>query len=346
MARLVTLHRRDSRTVPETTGRPGARRRAARLPGGGHRAEDGGRHDPRRRAARRSRGDGQRRSREGSGPRRRLGVGGRERLAGRALCAPHAAQAARLHRGGGRDARPRHRRHDGDLQRRRRACSCAHRTACPTPRPCARCISNATRAACRRQTGGPGSWIDYVAMRDSGPAFAGIGGVPESRARRPGSRQRGGAGARQRGLARFPAACSASAWRSADSSSPTKTACRARIRSPIISHAMWQTRFAGATDAIGRTLLLNGVLIEIVGVTETGLRRHRGRRVDVWLPSSMAGPPAASRRRRLARADSCSAAHYVARLAPGLRIRRRRGRRRKRCACAPRTRSSTPRRKY
>ena len=58
--------------------------------------------------------------------------------------------------------------------------------------------------------------------------------------------------------------------------------CQGRTRSPIVSHAMWQTRFGGAADAIGKTLLVNGVLLEIVGVTQksfTGIEAEQRRRV-------------------------------------------------------------------
>ena len=53
---------------------------------------------------------------------------------------------------------------------------------------------------------------------------------------------------------------------------------------------MWQSRFGGAADAIGKTLLVNGVLLEIVGVTQKGFTGIEADGVDVWLPSSMAGP--------------------------------------------------------
>ena len=39
----------------------------------------------------------------------------------------------------------------------------------------------------------------------------------------------------------------------------------------VISHGLWQSRFGGATDAIGRSLLVEGVPVTIVGVAPPGL---------------------------------------------------------------------------
>ena len=129
--------------------------------------------------------------------------------------------------------------------------------------------------------GGPGSWTDYVAMRDSGPALAGI-------------------------AAYLPAAL-VDVGRGSDMQQ-----VRASVVShdflhvlgirpalgrlfvadddgvpgahpvAVVSYAMWQARFGGAADAIGKTLLVNGVLLEIVGVTQksfAGIERGRRRPV-------------------------------------------------------------------
>ena len=85
----------------------------------------------------------------------------------------------------------------------------------------------------------------------------------------------------------------------------------------VISHAMWQSRFGGAADAIGKTLLVNGVLLEIVGVTEKSFTGIEADAVDVWLPSSMAGPLGLTSADGDWRKGLFLYAHYVARLAPG-----------------------------
>ena len=53
----------------------------------------------------------------------------------------------------------------------------------------------------------------------------------------------------------------------------------------VISHRFWQRRFAGADDAVGRTLVINGTAFTIVGVTPSGFfGPDVGRAADVMLP--------------------------------------------------------------
>lgn len=53
----------------------------------------------------------------------------------------------------------------------------------------------------------------------------------------------------------------------------------------VISHAMWQTRFGGAADVVGRTLPLSGVNYVIVGVAARSFLGHTvGSSYDVWVP--------------------------------------------------------------
>ncbi len=53
----------------------------------------------------------------------------------------------------------------------------------------------------------------------------------------------------------------------------------------IISHALWQERFSGASDVIGRSLYLGKISYVIVGVTREGWRGQQPYRDDIWLPS-------------------------------------------------------------
>jgi hypothetical protein len=46
----------------------------------------------------------------------------------------------------------------------------------------------------------------------------------------------------------------------------------------VISHSFWRRRFAGAVDAVGRTLRLNGAHVTIIGVAAEGFS-------GVWLES-------------------------------------------------------------
>ncbi len=163
--------------------------------------------------------------------------------------------------------------------------------------------------------GGPGFWIDYVAMRDSGPALAGIGAylLPE--------RVDLGRGADVEQVRASVVShdflqvlgIRAAAGRLFVAEDDGVAGAHPVA---VISHAMWQSRFAGAADAVGKTLLVNGVLLEIIGVTEKGFAGIEADAVDVWLPSSMAGTLG------LESADSdwrrwTLSARFVARLAPG-----------------------------
>ena len=163
--------------------------------------------------------------------------------------------------------------------------------------------------------GGPGFWIDYVAMRDSGPALAGIGAylLPE--------RVDLGRGADVEQVSASIVShdflqvlgIRAAAGRLFVAEDDAVAGAHPVA---VVSHAMWQSRFGGAADAVGKTLLVNGVLLEIIGITEKGFTGIEADAVDVWLPSSMAGPLG------LVSVDSdwrwsTLFVRFVARLAPG-----------------------------
>lgn len=58
----------------------------------------------------------------------------------------------------------------------------------------------------------------------------------------------------------------------------------------VISHHLWQQRFDGADDVIGRSVLINGADFAIVGVGEPGFRGHVAVfRADLWVPLSAQG---------------------------------------------------------
>src|SRR5436190_1716067 len=126
-----------------------------------------------------------------------------------------------------------------------------------------------SRDAGRMQTpgGGPGSWIDYVAMRDSGPALAGVAAyeLPELV-----DLGRGSEATQIRGSVISHDFLQVLGVRPAlgrlfvadDDGVPGAHPIA------IISHRLWQSRLGGAPDAIGKTLLVNGVLLEVVGIAE------------------------------------------------------------------------------
>jgi len=56
----------------------------------------------------------------------------------------------------------------------------------------------------------------------------------------------------------------------------------------ILNHAFWQRRFAGAPDAIGMTLRVNGRPYTIIGVAEPGFEGNSIIGTDMWVPFAMA----------------------------------------------------------
>ena len=83
-------------------------------------------------------------------------------------------------------------------------------------------------------------------------------------------------------------------------------------RVAVISYGLWQRRFNGSADAIGRKVILNDSPFEVIGVMPREFYFLPGRDVDVWLPAAFP----AWMRTNLAWHD----AHIVARLKPGVTL--------------------------
>lgn len=54
----------------------------------------------------------------------------------------------------------------------------------------------------------------------------------------------------------------------------------------VISHGLWQRRFGGAPDVIGRTIPLNDEPYEVIGVMPKDFYCMPAREIDLWLPAS------------------------------------------------------------
>ncbi len=63
-----------------------------------------------------------------------------------------------------------------------------------------------------------------------------------------------------------------------------------RPRVAILSHGLWLRRFGGDPAAVGRTITLNGVAAEIVGVLPQTFE-FPDRQIDLWLPLVLTGGP-------------------------------------------------------
>jgi putative ABC transport system permease protein len=84
------------------------------------------------------------------------------------------------------------------------------------------------------------------------------------------------------------------------------------VRVSLISYAMWQRRFGGAPDVLGRKIMLNDTPYEVVGVLPREFYFMPSRDIDIWIPASF---PA-----RMLRHFSWHDVHCVARLKPGVTL--------------------------
>jgi putative ABC transport system permease protein len=80
----------------------------------------------------------------------------------------------------------------------------------------------------------------------------------------------------------------------------------------VISHGLWQRRFGGASDIVGRKLSVNDEAYEVVGVMPRSFYFMPSRDIDIWMPASF--PP--SLRRNFTWHD----AQVAARLKPGVTL--------------------------
>ncbi|HEU4620237.1 MAG TPA: ADOP family duplicated permease, partial [Gammaproteobacteria bacterium] len=85
----------------------------------------------------------------------------------------------------------------------------------------------------------------------------------------------------------------------------------------VIGYALWQQRFGGAPDVIGRTLRIRAHDVTVVGVAPRGFSgTQSGIRVDLWVPRSIEALLDPSERGRTERRDS-RGLFVIGRLAPG-----------------------------
>lgn len=84
----------------------------------------------------------------------------------------------------------------------------------------------------------------------------------------------------------------------------------------VISHALWQQRFGGTDDVLGRTMRLGTRVYTIIGVTPPGFTGIDTEPVDVWLPIEARGEKALFREWRTS--DAYFMFRVVARLRPGV----------------------------
>jgi predicted permease len=64
-------------------------------------------------------------------------------------------------------------------------------------------------------------------------------------------------------------------------------------RIAVVSERFWRSRMGSATDAVGRTIHLSGVAIEVVGVARDGIDFPEG--TEVWIPHNFRSPDSCGR---------------------------------------------------
>jgi predicted permease len=84
------------------------------------------------------------------------------------------------------------------------------------------------------------------------------------------------------------------------------------VRVVVISHGLWQRRFGGASDIIGRVIALNDEPNEVIGVMPRNFYFMPSREIDLWRPASF--PPF------LRTNLTWHSAQIVARLKPGVTL--------------------------
>lgn len=82
----------------------------------------------------------------------------------------------------------------------------------------------------------------------------------------------------------------------------------------VVSFEAWQTMFAGRPDIIGRTIMIRGSPMEVIGVAREGFRGLREIPLDFWAPVTVASRLQDGPDRRRSRFGSIPAAGLSRRL--------------------------------
>jgi len=84
------------------------------------------------------------------------------------------------------------------------------------------------------------------------------------------------------------------------------------VRVAVLSYGLWQRRFGGSADVVGRSISLNDEPYEVIGVLPKAFYFLPSRDIEVWMPASF--PP------WMRRNFTCHDANIVARLNPGITL--------------------------
>ena len=84
------------------------------------------------------------------------------------------------------------------------------------------------------------------------------------------------------------------------------------VRVAVISHGLWQRRFGGSPDVLGRTITLNDTPYEVIGVMPREFYFMPARDIDIWMPTSFSASTVDG--------SAWHDVHCVARLKPGVTL--------------------------
>lgn len=87
---------------------------------------------------------------------------------------------------------------------------------------------------------------------------------------------------------------------------------RRSVRVVVISHGLWQRRFGGSPDLLGRTITVNDSPHEVIGVMPPEFYFMPARDIDIWMPASFSAS--------MLKHFSWHDLHCVARLKPGVTL--------------------------
>src|SRR5262249_33964848 len=84
------------------------------------------------------------------------------------------------------------------------------------------------------------------------------------------------------------------------------------VRVAVISHGLWQRRFGGSPDVVGRAITMNDSSYEVIGVMPREFYFLPARDIDIWIPTSFSA--------QMLTYFSWHDVHCVARLKPGVTL--------------------------
>ncbi|HLU26378.1 MAG TPA: ABC transporter permease [Longimicrobiales bacterium] len=171
----------------------------------------------------------------------------------------------------------------------------------------------------RTPDGGPGSYVDYLAMRDNAHGFSGVAvslfptDLDLDRGER--AERLVGQAVSWNYLELLGVRPAIGRFFHAEEDS-----IQGAHPVAVLSHGYWRRRFGADSTIVGRTLLLNGQSVTVIGVAERGFVGAEARPIDAWVPMAMAGPLGVmiGGNAEWRTQPGMAVLRYVARLAPGV----------------------------